>query len=196
MADIAFVKGESPAGDRVWMTMPDGEARRLAIHVIHDLPHLVVESLFGLDDGLWGILARGGFAPANHAAAARGSRGTMLVTDSAFDELAATNWPEHRVAKAAVNAVANRWQDGPDTPDGVRARMLDTRIRPGGRDKRATLPPEADAADHLRRMRELVHRLDDATIQRAIDEVRRTDRTWSALTAGETLRQRWPLDAR
>lgn len=196
MANIAFVKGESQAGDRVWMTMPAGEARRLAIHVIHDLPHLVVESIFGLDDGLWGILARGGFARANHAAAARGSRGTTLVTDVAFDELAATNWPEHRVAKAAVNAVANRWQDGPATPAGVRARMLDIRIRPGGRDKRATLPPEADADDHLRRMRELADRLDDATIQRAIDEVRRLDGTWSALAPGETLRLRWPLDAR
>ena len=194
MTAIAFVKGETPAGDRVWMTMPDGPARQLAVHVIHDLPHLVVESAFGLADGLWGILARGGFAEANRAATARNSRRTMLVTDAEFDDLAARNWPGHRVAKAAVNAVVNRWQDGPDTPAGVRARMLGGRIRPDGRDKRATLPPEADAADHAQRMRELADRLDDATIQRAIDDVRDLFRAWAELPAGETLRLRWPLE--
>jgi hypothetical protein len=193
VTDIAFVKGETPAGDRVWMTMPDGSGRQLAVHVIHDLPHLVVESAFGLEDGLWGILARGGFAQASRAATARNARRTMLVTDVAFDDLAARNWPGHRVAKAAVNAVVNRWQDGPDTPAGVRARMLSGRIRPGGRDKRATLPPEADAADHARRMRELSDRLGDATIQRAIDEVRDLFRIWTELPAGQTLRLRWPL---
>lgn len=174
------------------MTMPDGATRQLAVHAIHDLPHLVVESLFGLDDGLWGILARGGFAQANRAVTARDSRHTMLVTDMEFDELAARNWPGHRVAKAAVNTVVNRWQDGPDTPAGVRARMRDNRIRPGGRDKRATLPPEQDAADHARRMRELADRLDDATIQRAIDEVRDMFRAWTRLPAGEKLRLHWP----
>jgi hypothetical protein len=87
------------------------------VHVVHDLPHLVVESLFGLDDGLWGVLARGGFAEANRAAKARGSRRARLVTDVEFDELAAQNWAGHRVAKAATNAVTKRWQDGPDTPD-------------------------------------------------------------------------------
>jgi hypothetical protein len=136
----------------------------------------------------------GGFARATFAATARRSRGTTLVTDVEFDELAARNWPGHRVAKATVNAVVNRWQDGPDTPAGVRARMLDNRIRPGGRDKRATLPPEADAADHARRMRELADRLDDATIQRAIDDVRDLFRTWSELPAGQTLRLSWPLE--
>ena len=42
------------------------------------------------------------------------------------DDLGARNWRGHLVAKAATNAVVNRWQDGPDTPDGVRARL-----RPG-----------------------------------------------------------------
>ena len=194
VTDIAFVKGESPADDRVWMTTPDGASRQVAVHVIHDLPHLVVESEFGLADGLWGILARGGFAQANRAATARNSRRTMLVTDVAFDELAARSWPGHRVAKAAVNAVVNRWQDGPDTPAGVRARMLNNRIRPGGRDKRTTQPPEADAADHARRMRELAERLDDVTIARAIDAVRELFRTWADLPPGQTLRLRWPLE--
>jgi hypothetical protein len=35
------------------MSMPDGSARQVAVHVVHDLPHLVVESLFDIKDGLW-----------------------------------------------------------------------------------------------------------------------------------------------
>ena len=103
VADVAIVKGETPAGDRTWLSFPDGTARREAVHVIHDLPHLVVESVFGLDEGLWGTLATKRY------------RGLRLVTDVPFDE--------HAVAKGAVKAVLNRWGDGPDTPSGVRARL-------------------------------------------------------------------------
>jgi len=31
------------------MSMPDGSTRQVAVHVVHDLPHLVVESLFGIE---------------------------------------------------------------------------------------------------------------------------------------------------
>ena len=48
-----------------------GAARRGPVHVIHDLPHLVVESLFGITDGLWAELAAGSHAAASHAATAR-----------------------------------------------------------------------------------------------------------------------------
>ena len=65
MAEITLVKGEICALYRTWMSMPDGSTRQVAVHVVHDLPHLVVESMFGIEDGLWGVLARGGFAPAN-----------------------------------------------------------------------------------------------------------------------------------
>jgi hypothetical protein len=188
------------------------------VHVVHDLPHLVVESLFGLDDGLWGILARGGFAEANRVATARDSRRARLVTDVEFDELAAQNWAGHRVAKAATNAVTNRWQDGPDTPDGVRVRLRASDLRE--RDRRAGVRAEragvraaaaadsdadvdaggnvartADAREHLRRMGELADRLSDDTIQVAIDEVRRLSRVWQALPPGETLRLSWPYGA-
>ena len=81
VADVAIVKGETPASDRTWLSFPDGTARRAVVHVIHDLPHLVVESVFDLDDGLWGTLAAGGYAPASRAATRRNGR-IRLVTDA------------------------------------------------------------------------------------------------------------------
>jgi hypothetical protein len=103
VADVAIVKGETPAGDRTWLSFPDGTARREDVRVIHDLPHLVVESVFGLDKGLWGTRA------------ARPCHGLRLVTSLPLDD--------HAVAKAAVYAVLNRWGDGPGTPAGVRERL-------------------------------------------------------------------------
>ena len=103
VADVAIVKGETPAGDRTWLSFPDGTARREDVRVIHDLPHLVVESVFGLDKGLWGTRAAGR------------CHGLRLVTNLPLDD--------HAVAKAAVYAVLNRWGDGPDTPAGVRERL-------------------------------------------------------------------------
>jgi hypothetical protein len=92
-ADVAITKGATPAGDRAWLSLPDGTARLVVVRAIEDLPHLAVESAFGLEAGLWGALARGG--PER----------------------------ERAVAAAAVVAVVNRWGQGPDTPDGVRDRM-------------------------------------------------------------------------
>lgn len=170
VADVAIVKGETPSGDRTWLSFPDGSAHRAAVHVVHDLPHLVVESVFGLDDGLWGTLAVGGFAPANRAVTRRNGR-IRLVTDAPFDTLAETTWPGHKVAKAAVNAILNRWGDGPDTPDGVR-----DRLRRSG--------PAAAA---------LAGRLDHEQIRVAGAGVRRLYRDWAALPVGGTLRATWPL---
>jgi len=170
VADIVIVKGETPAADRTWLTFPDGTARRAVVHVIHDLPHLVVESVFGLEDGLWGTLAVGGFSPAARALTRRHGR-VRLVTDAPLDELGARNWPGHLVAKAAVNAVLNRWSDGPNTPAGVRARLRCYGL-------------EAAA---------LAGQLDDKTIRVAEAGVRRLYREWSALPPGGMLRLTWPL---
>ena len=170
VSDVAIVKGETPADDRSWLSLSDGTARRVAVHVIHDLPHLVVESVFGLDDGLWGTLAAGGFQPANRAATRRNGR-IRLVTDASFDDLAARNWPAHLTAKAAVNAVLNRWGDGPDTPSGVRARL------------RQSGPDTAELADQLT----------DEQIRVADAGVRRLYRDWAELPVGGTLRATWPL---
>jgi hypothetical protein len=54
MTDVTFVKGETATSDRVWVTMPDGQAARVAVHVIHDLPHLVTDAaLDGLAAQTW-----------------------------------------------------------------------------------------------------------------------------------------------
>ena len=151
VADVAIVKGETPAADRTWLSFPDGTARREAVRVISDLPHLVVESVFGLDGGLWGTRAN------------RPPRGLRLVTDGPRDD--------HAVAKAAVNAVLNRWGDGPDTPSGVRARLR--RSGPGAA--------------------ELAGRLTDEQVRVAAAGVRRLYRDWAALPVGGTLRATWPL---
>jgi hypothetical protein len=176
VADVAIVKGETPAGDRTWLSFPDGTARRAPVHVVHDLPHLVVESVFGLDDGLWGTLAAGGFEPASRAVTRRNGRIRLVTTvpsenTGPFDDIAARTWPAPAVAKAAVNAVLNRWGDGPDTPDGVRDRLRRTG----------------------RAAAELAARLDDEQVRVAAAGVRRLYRDWAALPVGGTLRATWPV---
>ena len=60
----ALVKADAAGDqDRVYLAV-NGAVRRGPIHVVHDLPHLVVESLLGIDDGLWAELEA-----AQHAAA-------------------------------------------------------------------------------------------------------------------------------
>jgi hypothetical protein len=154
MADIAIVKAETPAGDRTWLTFADGTARGVPVCVARDLPHFVVESRFGIEDGLWAVVARGGLSLVGRG----------------------PGRPGHLVAKAAVSAVVNRWRHGPDTPDGVRARMRWA----------------VDAALAGDRLCELAGRLDDDTISRAIAEVRRLCAEWRALGPGDALRLHWP----
>ncbi len=161
VADVAIVKGDTPADDRTWLSFPDGTARRATVHVVRDLPHLVVESVFHLDDGLWGALAAGRPQPVAGVPRSRGNGRIRLVTASSAES----------IEKAAVTAVLNRWGDGPDTPEGVRARL------------RRTSPEAA----------ELAARLADEDIRVASAGVRRLYRDWAALPAGGTLRATWPL---
>ena len=94
---VAIVKGGTPAADWALVSLAGGVTRKVAVRVITDLPHLVVESVFGIDDGRWGTVAAGGDPRAQR--------------------------PGHIVADAAVDAVVNRWRRGPDTPGGVRERL-------------------------------------------------------------------------
>jgi hypothetical protein len=174
--EIALVKAAGPGDrDRAWLTV-DGATRRGAVHVVHDLPHLVVESLFGITDGLWAELAAGTHAEADHAAAARdpGRQKQGRIVSGAASGIPAREWltAGHRRAKAITNCVANRWGAGPDTPAGVRDRI--TR--------------EDDPA-----LQELLDRTDDETIAAAIRGVQALEQRWIAVPPGGTLRLSWPL---
>src|ERR1700740_1979767 len=176
MAAITIVKGQTSALDRTWMGMPDGSARQVAVHVVHDLPHLVVESMFGLDDGLWGELAAGSHAEAGRAAAARDPQRPKQgpILSGAAAGVPADQWltPGHRVAKSVTNCVTNRWEDGADTPGGVRERAA-----------RQDNPALTD----------LLARVDDETIMLAIRGVRDLEQRWMAVPPGGKLTLSWPL---
>jgi hypothetical protein len=174
--EIALVKAAGPGDrDRAYLEV-DGVTRRGPVHVIHDLPHLAVESLFGISDGLWAELAAGSHAAAGHAATARDPKRHKQgrIVSGAAAGAPASHWltPGHRRAKTITNCVANRWGEGPDTPAGVRDRVA-----------RAVDPSLAD----------LLARVDDATIAMAIRAVRQLEQRWLAVPPGGTLRLSWPL---
>lgn len=174
--EITLVKAAGPDDrDRAYLGS-GGEARRGAVHVVHDLPHLVVESAFGIADGLWGELAAGDHAEAGRAASARDPRrhkqGRIVSGAAAGARTCEWLTPGHRQAKAITNCVTNRWGDGPDTPAGVRDRAA-----------RAGDPSLAD----------LLGKVADETIAAAIADVRDLERRWAAVPPGGTLRLSWPL---
>jgi hypothetical protein len=98
-AELTFVRDGEGERHNVWIARQDGTTVCCRVHVRHDLAHLVVESLLGMDDGLWAALVRDGVGPA--------------LTEG------------HLVAKTLTNAVVNRWGDGADDADGVRRRALE-----------------------------------------------------------------------
>jgi hypothetical protein len=176
MMEITLVKGAGPGDrDRAWLTV-GGIARRGPVHVIHDLPHLVVESLFGIADGLWAELASGSHAAAGRAATAREAkrRKKGRIVSGAAAGARTSEWltPGHRRAKAITNCVTNRWGDGPDTPAGVRDRA--------GRQRDPSLE-------------DLLASVNDETIAVAIRGVRDLEERWMAVPPGGNLRLSWPL---
>jgi hypothetical protein len=174
--EITLVKASGPASrDRAWINAV-GVGRRVAVHVGHDLPHLVVESAFGLTDGLWAELAAGHHAEAGRAAAGRDPRRHKQgrIVSGAAAGVPADQWLTvgHRRAKTITNCVTNRWGDGPDTAPGVRGRA---------------------ARDHDPMVAALLDGLDDATITHAIAQVRDLLHRWAQVAPGGTLRLTWPL---
>ena len=174
--EITLVKAAGPGDrDRAWLTA-GRVARRSPVHVIHDLPHLVVESLFGITDGLWAELAAGSHAAAGQAASARDPRRQKQgrIVSGAAASARTDEWltPGHRRAKTITNCVTNRWGDGPDTPAGVRDRVA-----------RANDPS----------LQDLLARVNDETIAMAIWGVRDLERRWVAMPPGGTLSLFWPL---
>ena len=166
---------DAGAPDRTYLGS-GSHSRRVAVHVVHDLPHLVVESLFGVTDGLWAELAGGAHAESNQAAGARDPRRRKQgrIVSGAAAGVALDDWLSdgHRRAKLITNAVTNRSGDGPDTPRGVRERV----VRSG------------DPA-----VINVISGIDDETIAAAINGVRHLQRYWTDLPPGSTLRLAWPL---
>lgn len=174
--EVVLIKADGPDGRDRTLLVDGGEARRVAVHAVHDLPHLVVESVFGLDDGLWAELAGGRHSEANEAATARDPKrqkaGRIVSGQAAGSATAEWLSEGHRVAKRVTNAVVNHFGDGPDSPQGVRARLM-----------RYSSPAISD----------LLGRLDDDTIELAIVGVRRLYEIWRRTPPGEALRLTWPL---
>jgi hypothetical protein len=161
--------------DRAYLTV-GGQTRRGPIHAVHDLPHLVVESVFEIDDGLWAELAAGGHAAAARTTTARdpARRKSGRIVSGAATGARTDEWLSsgHRLAKIVTNAVVNRWGDGPDTPAGVRRRLA------------RQAAPDVEA---------LMRRINDEQIATAISGVRTLDRRWMATPPGGTLHLMWPL---
>jgi uncharacterized protein (TIGR03086 family) len=177
--DVVLVKrawdGEQ---DRAYLSV-GAVTRRGPVHVVHDLPHLVVESLFGIGDGLWGELAAGAHAAVGAVTTARDAktRKRGRIVSGAATGAPTDSWLSdgHRLAKTVTNAVTNRWGEGPDTPAGVRVRLAAQGI------------PDLDA---------LLARVSDEQIAAAIQGVRALEQRWLALPPGGTLRLTWPLSDR
>ena len=174
--EVTLVKAaRSGDRDRAYLTV-GGVTRRGPVHVVHDLPHLVVESLFAITDGLWGELAAGSHAATSRAATARDPKrhkqGRIVSGAAAGAPTEMWLTPGHRRAKTITNCVANRWGDGPDTPAGVRDRV---------------------ARENDQSLDALLARIDDQTIASAIRGVRDLEQRWMVVPPGGTLRLSWPL---
>ena len=106
LVEITLVKREGD-DDRAYLTVHDA-TRRGPIHVVHDLPHLVVESAFDIQDGLWGELAAGRHSAAGRATTARDPkrRTTGRIVSGAAAGARTEEWLSagHRLAKIVTNA--------------------------------------------------------------------------------------------
>jgi len=177
--NIVVVKGRPGERDRMWVTRSDGSTDQVPINMVHDLPHLVVESAFGLEFGFWGLIDAGAFSreiEASHARDAKrseaGRHGILMgraaqspLADEQLDPLVAEHEEELIAAKALTNAFRG--------PGDVREQL-------------------AAAAAGNEIVREKIATLDDETIDRIRSELREAEAEWRAVPAGGRLELRWP----
>jgi hypothetical protein len=163
-AVLVFVKAEEGEYHHVWIEPDCGASVRFRLHVVHDLPHLAVESTLKLDDGLWGSLVASGRYPG--------------LTEG------------HLAAKALTNAVSSVALHGPPTVDGLRQHLES--FHQAGRSQRASHKDnlEARVAD---RVAMLLAAVDDQTVETALAERQRVFDRWNSTPIGDVMRLQWPL---
>jgi hypothetical protein len=167
----------------MWVTRSDGSTAQVPINMVHDLPHLVVESFFELKFGFWGLIDAGAFAREIGASHARdpkrvkaGRSGVLMgrarqspLSGEAIDPLVAEHENELIAAKALTNAFR-----GPGGADAVRQRL----------DRSA----DANAI-----VGEKAATINDEVIERVREAIARADAEWRAVPPGGRLELRWPL---
>lgn len=184
--DIAIVKA-ALRGERdgMWVTRSDGSSAQVPINVPHDLPHLVVESWFGLTHGFWGLIDEGAFAGDIKAAGSRDSRrakkgriGVLAARPGQSpvgpDPLLRDHSEELQAAKAITNAF-RLWGMADREPDTVRARL-------------------GSPAAVNRVVREVLDRMSNADVESVYERQDALWARWLAVPPGEKLRLRWPCD--
>lgn len=180
---IVVVKASSAdERDRMWVTRTDGSTDQVPINIVHDLPHLVVESALGLRFGFWGLIDAGAFSREIKASHARqpervkaGRSGVLMglarqspLADEEIDSLVAEHEQELIAAKTLTNAFRS---EGRQRPEDIRGRLV-----------------EGNAV-----VREKLPLLDDATIESIEEALLDADREWSAVPPGGRIELRWPL---
>jgi hypothetical protein len=178
--DIVVVKASAPGErDRMWVTRSDGSTAQVPINMVHDLPHLIVESFFGLEFGFWGLIDAGAFSreiEASHARDAKrvkaGRSGVLMgrarqspLADEDIDPLVAEHEEELLAAKALTNAFRG--------PGSVRERL--------------NRSAETNAI-----VREKIASLDDESIEHIRMALAHADREWQAIPPGGRIELRWP----
>jgi hypothetical protein len=177
--DIVVVKGRPGERDRMWVTRSDGSTDQVPINMVHDLPHLVVESYFGLRFGFWGLIDAGAFSREISASRARdakrvkaGRHGVLMgrakqspLADEALDPLVAEHEEELIAAKALTNAFRG--------PGDVREQL-------------------SASAERNAIVREKIAALDDAGIEQIKQALREAELQWRAVPPGGRFEARWP----
>lgn len=161
---VVFVRRGSPAYNKVWITRDDGTTVEATIHVRNELRHLVVESLYGLDDGVWGCLAVDGRQPG--------------LTDGYW------------VARVLTNLTHDKHGDGLQAPGQLRALVAAGWPSDNG-GRLGSGPEQRSRVWSLARTR--VAAVDDEAIELAMAGVPRLLGLWEEMAEGSSLKLEWPL---
>ena len=161
---MTFIKAESGEYHRVWIEREDGDTLSVTLHVRHDLPHLVVESVMDIEWGLWGVLVASGEYPG--------------LTEG------------HMAAKAITNGTVAVWRYGAATVEDVRA-CLRASKKPENAARRSY---DHEVALRIERLvDERLATLGDDAVEEAAKRLEEVLAQWNTTPPGEPMRLRWPL---